>query len=75
MTLEQANYLGSGARLKILPAGLERHDIETSNPVGTYVSQFESPKRGRLLVVRLDSGAMRGFQLEEVELLGRQTAC
>jgi hypothetical protein len=75
MKLEQANYLGSGDRLRVLPDGLARHDIESENPVGTYVSQFESPKRGRLVVVRLDDGRTFGFQLDEVELLARKTAC
>jgi len=75
MTPEQANHLGSDARLKILPAGLERHEIRTENPVGTYVSQFQSPKLGRLVVVRLDDGETRGFCLEEVELLDRRSAC
>ena len=75
MNLEQANYLGSGDRLRVLPDGITRHDVETDNPVGTYVSQFESPKRGRLIVVRLDDGPTLGFQLDEVELLARRTAC
>ncbi len=75
MKLEQANYLGSGDRLEILAAGRERQDIDTANPVGTYVSQFESPKRGRLIIVRIDNGKTYGFQLDEVELLGRQSAC
>ena len=75
MDVEQANYLGSGDRLKILPAGLERHGIHSNNPVGTYISQFESPKNGRLVIVRLDDGNTRGFRLDEVELLGRQTPC
>ncbi len=74
MNTDQANYLGSGDRLKVLASGLERHGIESDNPVGTYVSQFESPKRGRLVVVRLDGGQTLGFQLDEVELLGRRTA-
>jgi hypothetical protein len=75
MKLEQANYLGSGDRLRVLPEGLERHGIQTQNPVGSYVSQFESPKLGRLVVVRLDEGETRGFRLDEVELLGRKAAC
>ncbi len=75
MNVEQANYLGSGDRLKVLPDGLARHDLETDNPVGTYVSQFESPGRGRLVVVRLDDGRTLGFQLDEVELLRRRPAC
>ena len=74
MKLAQANYLGSGDRLEILAAGLERHDIDTTNPVGTYVSQFESPKRGRLIIVRIDNDETWGFQLDEVELLGRRSA-
>lgn len=75
MTLDEANHLGSGARLKVLPEGLERHGIPSQNPVGTYVAQFDSPKLGRLVVVRLDQGETRGFQLAEVELLGRRTVC
>ena len=75
MNVEQANYLGSGDRVKVLADGLERHGVETDNPVGTYVSQFESPKRGRLVVVRLDNGQTLGFQLDEVELLTRESAC
>jgi hypothetical protein len=74
MNLEQANYLGSGDRLQVLPEGLRRHGIETRNPVGTYVSQFDSPKHGRLVVVRLDEGETRGFKLDEVEILGRRKA-
>lgn len=75
MTLAEANYLGSGTRLKVLSEGLERHGIGSRNPIGTYVSQFDSPKLGRLVVVRLDEGEMRGFRLAEVELLGRRTVC
>lgn len=75
MKLEQANYLGSGDRLKVLPDGLERHGIVSQAPIGTYVSQFDSPKLGRLVVVRLDGGETRGFALDEVELLGRRTPC
>ena len=75
MNNQQANYLGSGARLKISSEGLERHGIDTDNPVGTYVSQFESPKMGRLVIVHLDNGENYGFQLGEIELLGRKTAC
>jgi hypothetical protein len=75
MNVEQANYLGSGDRVRVLPDGLDRHDVQTDNPVGTYVSQFESPKRGRLVVVRLDNGQTLGFQLDEVELLTRKSTC
>ena len=75
MNVEQANYLGSGDRVKVLAEGLERHHVATDNPVGTYVSQFDSPKRGRLVVIRLDDGQTLGFQLDEVELLTRKTAC
>jgi hypothetical protein len=75
MKLEQANYLGSGDRLEILAAGLERHGIDTEAAVGTYVSQFESPKRGRLIIVRIDNAETYGFQLDEVELLGRRSGC
>lgn len=75
MKLEQANYLGSGDRLEILAAGLERQGIRSANPVGTYVSQFESPQRGRLIIVRIDNAETYGFQLDEVELLGRRSAC
>ena len=75
MKLEHANYLGSGDRLEILAAGLERHGIDSAGPVGTYVSQFESPRRGRLIIVRIDDGETYGFQLDEVELLGRRSAC
>lgn len=75
MKLQQANYLGSGDRLEILAAGLERHDIGTADAVGAYVSQFESPKRGRLIIVRVDNGEAYGFQLDEVKLLGRRSAC
>lgn len=75
MNIEQANYLGSGDRLRVLAEGIERHTIATDSPVGTYVSQFDSPKRGRLVVVRLDDGQTLGFQLDEVELLARRTAC
>ena len=74
MKNEQANYLGSGDRLRVLATGLERHQLETDNPVGTYVSQFDSPKQGRLVVVRLDDGPTYGFRLDEVELLRRQSA-
>jgi hypothetical protein len=75
MKLEQANYLGSGDRLEVLAAGLERHGVDTANPVGTYMSQFESPKNGRLIIVRIDNGDTYGFRLDEVELLGRRSAC
>jgi len=74
MNTEQANYLGSGARLRVLAGGLERHGVETANPAGTYVSQFDSPSQGRLVVVRLDDGPTFGFRLDEVELLARQSA-
>jgi hypothetical protein len=73
MKLEQANYLGAGDRLRVLAPGLERHGLDTPDPVGTYVSQFESPKLGRLVIVRLDSGETFGFPLDEVELLGRRS--
>ena len=75
MKLEQANYLGSGDRLKILAEGLQRHRVDTDNPVGTYVSQFESPKLGRLVIVHIDNDETYGFRLDEVELLGRHSAC
>lgn len=74
MTTEQANYLGSGDRLRVLTDGLARHRVETDNPVGTYVSQFDSPNHGRLVVVQLDDGPTFGFRLDEVELLARQSA-
>jgi hypothetical protein len=75
MKREQANDLGSGDRLRVLPAGLERHAIASAEPVGTYVSQFDSPRHGRLVVVRLDGGETCGFRLDEVELLGRRSPC
>ena len=70
MNLEQANRLGSGDRLRVGTAGLERHGLGGDRKDGTYVSQFESPKNGRMVVVRLEGDAVYGFRLDEVELLG-----
>ena len=72
---QQANHLGAGDRLRISPDGLERHGIDAENRAGTYVSQFESPKDGRLVIVRLDGGGTFGFRLDEVQLRGRQAPC
>ena len=70
MTLQEANHLGSGDRLVVMDAGLNRHGVGAEDGSGVYVSQFESQKNGRMVIVRLDIGETYGFRLDEVELLG-----
>lgn len=69
MTLEQANYLTSGLRILVSEGGLTRHRLSSESTRGTYVSQFESPVHGRMIIVNLDDDGAFGFQLEEIELL------
>ena len=69
MTLEQANYLTSGLRILVSECGLTRHRLSSEWTRGTYVSQFESPVHGRMVIVNLDDDGAFGFQLEEIELL------
>lgn len=77
MTVEEANYLGPGDELRISAEGLERHGLEGRGAAGAYVSQFDSPKNGRLVIVRLADQGSYGFRLEELEivrLLRRKTS-
>lgn len=69
MTTEEANSLGPGDRLRVFPDGLTRHGLPAKPDAGTYVSQFESPVHGRLVVVRLDDGGAYGFRTDELERL------
>ncbi len=69
MTVEEANYLSTGDRLHVNGDGLSRHDLQGKAADGTYVSQFESPKLGRLVVVKLRQGGAFGFRLDELEVL------
>jgi hypothetical protein len=49
--------------------GLTRHGLSSEWTRGTYVSQFESPVHGRMVIVDLDDDGAYGFTLEELELL------
>ena len=69
MTLEQANYLTSGVRMLVSDDGLARHGLSSEWTRGTYVSQFESPVHGRMVVVDLDDDGAYGFRLGEIEPL------
>jgi len=69
MTVEEANYLSTGDRLRVTHEGLSRHDLQSRSDEGTYVSQFESPNQGRLVVVRLTNGNAYGFRLDELDTL------
>ena len=69
MNLEQANYLTSGLRMLVSEDGLTRHGLSSEWTRGTYVSQFESPAYGRMIIVNLDDDGAYGFQLGEIELL------
>lgn len=69
MNRGQANRIGPGARLRILAGGLERHGLPPDRTRGTYVSQFDSPAHGRMLVVRVDGDGNLGFRLDELELV------
>lgn len=65
----QANLLEGGDRLRVRREGLLRHDLheETEALEGTYVSQFDSPRHGRLVVVHLPGRGNYGFRLDELE--------
>ena len=52
MSVEEANYLSTGDHLRINADSLSRQELQGKAADGTYVSQFESPKQGRLVVVR-----------------------
>lgn len=69
MTVEEANYLGPGDALRVSAEGLQRHGLDGRSVQGSYVSQFESPKQGRLVVVRLPDTRAFGFRLEELEIV------
>ena len=69
MTLEQANYLTSGLRMLVSEDGLARHSLSSEWTRGTYVSQFESPVHGRMVIVNLDDDGAFGFHLGEIDLL------
>ncbi len=69
MTVEEANYLSTGDRLRVSAGGLSRHHLQGKAADGTYVSQFESPKQGRLVVVKLRDGGAFGFRLDELEVV------
>ena len=69
MTLEQANYLTGGLRMLVSEDGLARHGLSSEWTRGTYVSQFESPAHGRMVIVNLDDDGAFGFQLGEIDLL------
>ncbi len=69
MTVEEANYLSTGDRLRVNADGLSRHQLQGKAADGTYVSQFESPKQGRLVVVSLRAGGAFGFRLDELDVL------
>ena len=69
MTAEEANYLGPGDELRISAEGLQRHDLEGRGAAGAYVSQFDSPKNGRLVIVRLAGQGSYGFRLDELEVV------
>ena len=69
MTLEQANYLTSGLRMLVSENGLARHGLSSEWTRGTYVSQFESPSHGRMVIVNLDDDGAFGFHLGEIDLL------
>jgi len=68
MTLEQANYMTSGLRMLVSEDGLARHNLSSGWTRGTYVSQFESPVHGRMVIVNLDDDGAYGFHLGEIEL-------
>lgn len=70
MTREQANVLQHGARFRIRTEGLVRHGLAVDNRMGSYVSQFESPVHGRMIVVLLAAGDRYGFTLAELEITG-----
>jgi hypothetical protein len=67
--LHQANYLTSGIRMLVSEEGLSRHGLSSEWTRGTYVSQFESPVHGRMVIVELDDDGAYGFKLDELELL------
>ena len=69
MTFEQANYLTSGLRMLVSEDGLARHGLSSEWTRGTYVSQFESPVHGRMVIVNLDDDGAYGFHLGEIDLL------
>jgi len=69
MTVEEANYLGPGDALRVSIEGLVRHGLEGRSVQGSYVSQFESPKKGRLIIVRLPDTRAYGFCLDELEIV------
>jgi len=69
MTLEQANFLTSGLRMLVSENGLARHGLSSEWTRGTYVSQFESPVHGRMVIVNLDDDGAFGFRLREIDLL------
>lgn len=68
MTLREANLLRPRQRLRVLEGGLARHGLQDEVSSGEYLCQFESPARGRMVVVRLQTAGAYGFTLEELEL-------
>ncbi len=68
MTVEEANYLGPGDAVRVSVEGLQRHGLEGRSVQGNYVSQFESPKNGRLIIIRLPDTRAYGFRLDELEI-------
>ena len=69
MNREQANGLQHGVHFRIQPEGLARHGLERESATGSYVSQFESPVHGRMIVVLLPGGDRYGFTLAELEIV------
>lgn len=67
LALPDANLLRSGTRLKVLRRGMVRQDLEGESAEGRYVSQFDSPVHGRLVVVHLPGRGNYGFRLDELE--------
>jgi len=67
LALATANLLRSGTRLKVLRPGMVRHDLEGESAEGRYVSQFDSPVHGRMVVVHLPGRGNYGFRLDELQ--------
>lgn len=66
LVLADANLLRSGTLLKVLRPGMVRQDLEGESAEGTYVSQFDSPTHGRMVVVHLPGRGNFGFRLDEL---------
>lgn len=66
LSLADANVLRSGTRLKVQRGGMMRQDLEGESAEGRYVSQFESPVHGRMIVVHLPGRGNFGFRLDEL---------